>query len=122
MQWLFEPVDVVLRNFMRETDTGLDIVRRVHVQHELDVGPDRLTDSASARNLIGEREGTRLELHRAEPVGDVTCQLIGTGEQRCALVVESTDGVSVHVGASAAQQAEHRLTRSLARDVPQRNV
>ena len=111
-----------LRDLAREADAGVDVVRRVQVEHELDVGADRLADSACARDLVGEREGTRLELHRAETLGDVARQFVGAGEQRCALLVEPADGVGVHVGAGAAQQAEHRLARGLARDVPQRDV
>ena len=111
-----------LRDLAREADAGVDVVGCVHVEHELDVGPDRLAHGACARDLVGERESTRLELHGAEALGDVACQLIGACQQRRALLVEPADGVGVHVGARAAQQAEHGLARRLARDVPQRNV
>ena len=122
VQRLLEPVDVVLSNFARETDASVDVVGRVHVEHELDIGPDHLADSACARNLLGEREGTGFQLHRAESVGDIPCQFIRAGEQRRTLVVEAADGVGVDVGTSATQQAEHGLVGGFARDVPQRNI
>ncbi len=73
---------------------------------------------ACACHLVGKREGTGFELHRPEALGNVVRQLIGSGKQRRAFRVEPANGIGMHLGTRAAQQAKHRL----ARDVSQGDV
>ena len=122
VQRLFEPEDVERRDVAGEPDTRLDVIGRVHVQHQLDVRTDRFPNRARARDFVGQRQGAGLQFDRPETLADVAGQLLRAGQRGTSFDIESADRVGEHIGARAAQQPEDRLAGGLAGDVPQRDV
>ena len=80
-QRFLQPEDVVWRDRLGEADAAGDVVRRVHIEHEQDVGTDCLAHATDARDFVLQRQCTGFQLHRAVAGGDVLREFIGVGSR-----------------------------------------
>jgi len=77
VQRLFQPVDVERLDPAGELDAAVDVVRRVHVEHQGDVLADGLAHRPHPPRLVRRAPGTGLELDGAIPGLHEACELLG---------------------------------------------
>ena len=120
---LLEPSDVVRLDHPAETDRGDGVVGMVGIDHQSDIGPDRLPHRARHRGILLDAEAD-LELHRLKSVRDIAGRLLGEIPQRIAgFAPVETGRIGLHLGAQrAAEQAVHGHAKMLSLDIPQRDV
>src|SRR4029078_5741528 len=78
-----EPADAVLLDHAAEPDGGDGIEGVIGVDHQRDVGPDRLTHGARHLGVLVDAESD-LELHGLETIGHITRGLFREVAQRVA--------------------------------------
>jgi hypothetical protein len=122
VQRLFQPVDVERLDPAGELDAAVDVVRRVHVEHQGDVLADGLAHRPHPPRLVRRAAGAGLELDGAIPGLHEACELLGIDRVRRSGTVVASRRVGRNRALLASQHPPDRQARVLALDVPERDV